>query len=430
MRSVIYTLFSWFLIVNTPAIAQVNSEQCTSSQKTSIYFSNGMFTDFVDANRHLATIERKLTPQLSGIVYKFNLSYNDNEGSNESGAYGLAQIRTLLGVAEQTGEVVFQTAGDRLSTFYRFIGGIEFLPDFVQAYSEELANAIDYGAGILDADVSTQVANYLADLNEGNRIIILAHSQGNFYSNIARQITLDKYVTQSSNSAETSISILSLASPASQVSGGYSHATLEEDFIINKIVRLGTVNSILPANITNSDKDVFLDEDWTGHGLVAHYLSGVESLVKTKNMFSNLLNVTDYPTAITSEAIVTVTLTWDEEPDVDLHIYEPDGSHVYYSNLLGSAGFLDRDDVTSYGPEHYFSSCDTLITGTYQIGVNYFSGSDVTEGEVTLQAGPLVRSYPFNLVAPQGSSGDNPPVLTSFSVSTDTEGKFVFTAND
>ena len=37
--------------------------------------------------------------------------------------------------------------------------------------------------------------------------------------------------------------------------------------------------------------------------------------------------------------------------DVDLHIVEPDGTHVYWNNMEGSVGFLDRDVEVAYWPD-------------------------------------------------------------------------------
>lgn len=114
-----------------------------------------MFTDYVDAGRSLAAFKRKFSSQLSGLDVQYRVSYNKNEGSRTEGNFGLGEIRRLLGVASQAGEVVFQTAGDRLSGFYRFVAGIDPLPDFVQSYYSEISNAVDYGAAIVDGDVTT-----------------------------------------------------------------------------------------------------------------------------------------------------------------------------------------------------------------------------------------------------------------------------------
>lgn len=47
---------------------------------------------------------------------------------------------------------------------------------------------------------------------------------------------------------------------------------------------------------------------------------------------------------------ITVQLKWDTQPDVDLHIWEPSGTHVYYSHKGGLCGYLDRDDTDGEGP--------------------------------------------------------------------------------
>lgn len=56
-------------------------------------------------------------------------------------------------------------------------------------------------------------------------------------------------------------------------------------------------------------------------------------------------------------------MTWDEKPDVDLHIFEPNGVHIYYRNKQGEIGYLDVDDTSSYGPEHYFSNISNIQAG-------------------------------------------------------------------
>jgi uncharacterized protein YfaP (DUF2135 family) len=80
------------------------------------------------------------------------------------------------------------------------------------------------------------------------------------------------------------------------------------------------------------------------------------------------------PAARGSSGFFTVTLTWDGPGDVDLHVFEPDGSQVSYWNSQGSSGYLDVDNTVADGPEHYFASCDTsrLQVGTYRVAVaNY-----------------------------------------------------------
>jgi len=59
-------------------------------------------------------------------------------------------------------------------------------------------------------------------------------------------------------------------------------------------------------------------------------------------------------------------------------VYEPGGSHVFYQTMSGQSGYLDVDNTTANGPEHYFASCEaeTLQTGTYQVGIANYSRAD------------------------------------------------------
>jgi len=73
------------------------------------------------------------------------------------------------------------------------------------------------------------------------------------------------------------------------------------------------------------------------------------------------------------DAQLTFKLTWDQPTsDLDLHVVEPNGAHVYYGNKSGDDGFLDVDDTDGYGPEHYIAG--TVTTGNdYAAYVHCFS---------------------------------------------------------
>ncbi len=95
--------------------------------------------------------------------------------------------------------------------------------------------------------------------------------------------------------------------------------------------------------------------------------------------FFNGVNTIEKDADITTEYLQRkygglATLTWDGVGDVDLHTTEPDGSQVFYAHPLSRTGYLDMDNVTGYGPEHYYASCnpENLQEGTYRISLaNY-----------------------------------------------------------
>ena len=44
---------------------------------------------------------------------------------------------------------------------------------------------------------------------------------------------------------------------------------------------------------------------------------------------------------------VTITLTWDDRTDLDLHVFTPSGAEISYQNKRADGGYLDVDMNTS-----------------------------------------------------------------------------------
>jgi uncharacterized protein YfaP (DUF2135 family) len=124
-------------------------------------------------------------------------------------------------------------------------------------------------------------------------------------------------------------------------------------------------------------------------------------------------------------------LNWGAEPDVDLHVFEPNGTQVYYANKRGPSGFLDVDDVTSFGPENYFVACETLELGQYRVGVNYYRGSgpETANVQITTPFGTTIIP-PISLAQSRGSAGNSSPVpAAQITVSQET-GRLIYSVTD
>lgn len=84
-----------------------------------------------------------------------------------------------------------------------------------------------------------------------------------------------------------------------------------------------------------------------------------------------------------------VTLAWETDAnDVDLHVVDPKGNHVFYGNRTSPTGVELYEDITrGFGPE-VVRTAETL-PGSYHVGVKYFNA-----GPMGVSRGVLVVMQP------------------------------------
>lgn len=107
------------------------------------------------------------------------------------------------------------------------------------------------------------------------------------------------------------------------------------------------------------------------------------------------------PAVLGAEAVAVgsgsfqATLTWNQPVDVDLHLTEPDGTHVYFASRNSASGAeLDVDDIDGFGPENIFYPADVVPpSGLFQVDVVYYAGSVETAYTVTINACNTSRTF-------------------------------------
>ena len=70
-------------------------------------------------------------------------------------------------------------------------------------------------------------------------------------------------------------------------------------------------------------------------------------------------------------------MIWDSKADLDIHVLEPGGSHIYWEDRLGAkGGELDVDDIDGFGPENvnYGGGKGRGPDGEYKWYVHYYGG--------------------------------------------------------
>lgn len=247
-------------------------------------------------------------------------------------------------------------------------------------------------------DSSRHIQQYQSDLQEGNRVLLISHSQGNLFANQSVLSLMGEF--------GDSIGLIGVASPAAIVPNDGVYFTAKDDVVINA---LRPLFDVLPANVEN-DTGLFTDErDAVNHAFVESYFkSRLPSRTLIDNALYSYMETLQMPDNELGSGAITVNLTWGANEDVDLHIFEPNGGHVYYRSYVGASGFLDLDDTTSYGPEHYYVGCDSLEEGTYRVGVNYYYGQTAENAKVQIKInGMATRTFEKYLPGWVGSSGDS-----------------------
>ena len=92
---------------------------------------------------------------------------------------------------------------------------------------------------------------------------------------------------------------------------------------------------------------------------------------------------------------IKITLTWDNYADIDLHVIDPTGYHIYYSDMQSpSGGYLDYDNTVAYGPENiYFAPA---LGGNYYVYLHYYAekeGVSSVNYKVTIYRNGVGRTY-------------------------------------
>lgn len=410
-------------------------------------FFNGVWNTEAQAISATATISRMIEPETVEGDIAYETFYNHTGSSADATAF-----QDIAEVFIQRAEEIEPDLGENFEIFWSAVSGDAdgFLATIGNLLSLDGANATgQLLLGLLSdlyTEVSTQSAALIVDVFsdpptardyerhssriktlalQGNRLLLVAHSQGNLFVNNAygEALTVENYTADS-------IGVVHIA-PASSIVNG-PHVLANIDVVINGLRGFG-LDTIPSITVDLPVSHLLLDP--SGHTLVDTYLNRtLPTFDQVKaNAVSEITRLAQ-PIATGQTGSFTATLTWNGSGDVDLHTFEPAGTQVYYANRQGAVGFLDVDNVIANGPEHYFASCDAnvLQDGVYRIGVNNFRGAEGRTAVVQLST-PYVADLAtrtLTLGAAEGSAGNsNPDILINVSVSRDSEGRVFISAN-
>jgi hypothetical protein len=389
--------------------AMLLAETCTASicdsKETVVFYGNGVKSLKKNAYDSRKIIKHRLKATLPPEEFElleFDISYNDTHGL----PLDLLESSMLI----LTGNT---------SRFWRFFWGLEIMPDWFADKLILLSTALDMSALVTTDSLKDHVTSYKTKIAEGKKVLLVAHSQGNLFGNLAYSLL---------NSREKqSFGMVSVANVDNNVLGADApYTTLKKDKVIFALIAAQIVlpSKPLPPNTENLADS----EESLSHFFIESYM--VEGSNSDKQVTDDIIAVLGNlarPLQIVKSGVITVSLNWGSEPDVDLHVYEPNGMQVFWNNLQGYSGTLDRDDRTGYGPEHYYvPSCETLEHGIYHIALDYFKGDGPEVATVQIAAGLLVRTYEIPMPSEYYGSTDYPKLIANISVKNDENGGYEF----
>ncbi|MBB1389825.1 hypothetical protein H5185_10385 [Shewanella sp. SG44-6] len=430
-----------FLSIQSAYAVPIENSLCGSAGYAMGFF-NGVGNTRLDAQLGLAELSVIYGSQYNNQSIIYETFYN----STGKGIDGTSVLQDLAEVFAQRSEEFSPDYKIRFELFWIMLSGesadaggiwsktLDFVTapfelvygvmvDFYSDFSTELVGA--FSSFLSNPPTLKEYAEHNITLkalaSHGYKLLFVAHSQGNLFVNKAYETALN---TQSYSTEN--ISVVHVA-PASTVING-PHVLADNDIVINGLRAFGNL-TVPPITAYIPLYHVLVDV--TGHGFSETYLARdldtfTQVIGHIDNELSKLVDV-QLPSALLGS--FTATLDWDARGDVDLHVIEPNGSHVYYRNKSGLMGRLDLDDLTGAQIEHYYATCDSdvLEEGSYLIGVNNYGAPNGTKAIISLTSTIQTISNTKSIILgeKQGSNGDSTPgIVFNVDISKDENGRF------
>jgi len=425
-------------VLAVPAYADVPAANLCTVRGYTVGFFNGVWNTKWEADNGRDKIKYLMGETYKGETARYETFYNYSGKNPGSGATKLQDVAEVFIQRAQeidaSGEL-----GRRFEYFWDNLSGDKSLTQKIRDLLPSGALILDQiTAGILNKMVATlgnllsnpptaaDYARHQARIDtlaiEGQKLMFVAHSQGNLFVNRAYDYAMTKVPA-------ASVAVAHVA-PASPTLRG-EHLLADIDMVINGL-RLSGATSVPAVNLSLP----FSSADASGHMFEATYLDAARAgRAKVKTLIDTPMQALQPPPLQGNVGAFTVTLTWDGAGDVDLHSFEPAGAHVYYGAKQGMVGRLDVDNIFGQGPEHYFASCNpnVLQPGTYTFGINNYSGATgrIATVQVSTSSGGVLTTRNADVGPVRSSSGDNAPIqLVKVVVARDAAtGAFSFTTD-
>ncbi len=272
------------LLVGSGATARINP--CTG-KGLKIFFVNGLFNNFDQANKNLQEFQTATEQSLTSIPgLKYDLAWVEGE-----------QWAPL-----QLAEALAQRGVDDFQHYWLWLSGLEKAPSWLEKKLQQLLTDPKILSATALPQLNEHLALYSKAILDGYRIVVVSHSSGSFYANAALRI-LPTYMSDASQSSienrhkenplypsmKEMVGAVFIAPPVQDTWSSSPWISFKDDQVLNwsrKIVNL------LPGNIDSSGVSA---QDLRAHSLAPSYLRVSESREKIAQHIQNEARRLRYP---------------------------------------------------------------------------------------------------------------------------------------
>lgn len=233
------------------------AEFCKYSTRVWIYFGNGVLNTKRDAERSAKELRDRAGPFLNRYPDLLPLVANLDDIGIACNIDGNA--------AEQLAQAYEQKFNTEFQNFWRWLSNLSEAPDWFRKHVAHAILTEDKGFESRDAELKAHVAEYSVHLANGDGVLVVPHSQGNFYAHAAYRLLMKKHGTL------VHFKITPIASPyfestSDKLLNNWPYTTLFSDGVIGLLVP-----HHFPPNVRNEPAGLW------DHSFVEHYLNGNES---------------------------------------------------------------------------------------------------------------------------------------------------------
>lgn len=381
----------------TGAVQTLGLTNPCSSSDTVIWFVNGIWNTPWNALSSLRELRRvAIEAGLNADQNSTLLFYNDSGLNSDSLSGEICNfIFGANGIVDSITPTLKLISDSWQAAAVNACGGTI---DFAEAAGQWAQQILPF-TPTLDASEVKEFRSLLRqDIAAGKKVIIVAHSQGNLFTQKALEGLL--------LSERSAVGVLAIASPAfypEQASYGFfNYLMLHGDVV-------ASFNNSLEPNGTNELTDAEASM-FTIHQFVESYLAQPRSRQRIRQMLQTANAATSNVRAPLGRGFLQVTASWDPAPDgqdFDLDIIEPHdvddptGGWLHETQRQGNIGQLDRvfhysdyfNGVTEAVENYVVCSKSQMRTGEYEIRIDSDGTIQQTKLNIQIRAGTKTWSF-------------------------------------